>query len=125
MTSNDFRRCALSMPAAVEAQHMGHPDFRVGGKIFATLDYPERGWGTVKLKPEDQEGFVRAAPDIFVPAKGAWGRAGATSVLLSGITAAGLRKALTAAWKYSAPASADSKKQKASMPPTPRARRRA
>jgi len=106
MTSHDFRRCALSMPGAVEAAHMGHPDFRVGGKIFATLGYPEDGWGMVKLSPKDQENFFRSAPQVFVPANGAWGRAGATTVRLSAVAAARLRKALTAAWNFTAPPAA-------------------
>ena len=125
MTSKNFRRCALSMPGAVEAAHMGHPDFRVGGKIFATLDYPEHGWGMLKLGPADQEAFVRGAPDIFLPAKGAWGCAGATSVRLSGLTAARLRKALTAAWNFTAPAAAGSPKvRKSNRPAAPRTQRR-
>jgi hypothetical protein len=126
MTSNDFRRCALSMPAAVEAQHMGHPDFRVGGKIFATLGYPNDEWGMVKLSCVDQEKFVGATPGVFVRVKGAWGRAGATSVLLSGVTANKLQRALTAAWRFSMPVSAGSeKKAKASKTPTPQGRGRA
>ena len=103
MTSNDFRRVALSLPAAVEAEHMGHPDFRVGGKIFASLGYPGDGWGTVKLSPSDQETFVRSAPDVFTRVKGAWGRAGATSVHLESVNSRSLRKALTAAWNFTVP----------------------
>ena len=82
MTANDFRRLALSLPEVAEAAHMGHPDFRVAGKIFATLGYPASGWGVVCLKPEQQELFVRAEPKSFVPVKGGWGRAGNTNVRL-------------------------------------------
>jgi hypothetical protein len=125
MTSNEFRRCALSFPGAAEDAHMGHPDFRVGGKIFATLGYPEDGWGMVKLAPTDQETFVNSAPDIFVPAKGAWGRAGATSVRLSGVTAARLRKALTAAWNlYAPPPRGNGRTQPTPKRPNPPTRRR-
>ena len=83
MTAEQFRRLALSFPETVESSHMNHPDFRVrGGKIFATLAYPDKKWGMVKLTSEQQEEFVRAEPGVFVPVKGGWGRGGATSVLL-------------------------------------------
>jgi len=82
---------------------MDHPDFRVGGKVFATLGYPEEGWGMVKLTPLEQEMFVKAQPTVFVPAKGAWGRRGATCVRLKGVRAATLRRALRAAWLLTAP----------------------
>src|SRR2546426_1104998 len=80
MTAAEFRRIALSLPQASQAAHMGHPDFRVAGRIFATLGYPRRGWGMVKLTPEQQEVFVLAQPAAFVPVKCAWGRAGGISV---------------------------------------------
>jgi hypothetical protein len=76
MTLDYFRRLALTMPEALEVGHMGHPDFRVGGKIFATLGYPDERWAMVKLTPEQQEAFVAADPVTFVPVKGGWGRAG-------------------------------------------------
>ena len=79
MTAHEFRRVALSLPRACEAAHMGHPDFRVAGRIFATLGYPRSGWGMVKLTPEQQELFVRTEPATFAPVKGAW-VARATSV---------------------------------------------
>ena len=73
MTADQFRRLALSFPQAIESAHMRHPDFRVrGGKIFATLGYPDRTWAMVKLTPEQQEEFVSFAPDVFVPVKGGW-----------------------------------------------------
>src|SRR6185503_12163317 len=73
MTANDFRRLALSLPEVAEAAHMGHPDFRVAGKIFATLNYPRTGWGMVSLTPEQQELFVGAQPKAFMPVKGGVG----------------------------------------------------
>jgi hypothetical protein len=99
MTADDFRRLALSFPDAVENSHMGHPDFRVHGKIFATLQYPDERWGMVKLSPEDQQTFVHAQPGAFVPVKGAWGRQGRTSVRLEAADASTLTQALGIAWR--------------------------
>lgn len=67
MTAEEFRRMALSLPEASEGAHMGHPDFRVGGKIFATLSPPGQGWAMVKLTREQQESFVQAEPKVFTP----------------------------------------------------------
>ena len=67
MTANDFRRLALSLPETEERAHMDHPDFRVAGKIFATLGYPDHGWAMVKLTPVEQEMFVKAQPKVFDP----------------------------------------------------------
>jgi len=103
MNADDFRRVALSLPEAAEAAHMGHPDFRVSGKIFATLDYPADGWGVVKLTPEQQDVFVDDDAAAFVPVKGAWGRRGATQVHLRTASTASVRKAITAAWRNTAP----------------------
>ena len=75
MTADQFRRLALSLPEATESAHMGHPDFRVKGKIFATLG-PEEKSGMVKLTPDQQEQFVQAEPDVFDPCAGAWGERG-------------------------------------------------
>ncbi len=94
---------ALSFPEAVESAHMDHPDFRVGGKVFATLGYFDKGWGMVKLFPDQQAEFVKAEPKVFVPAKGYWGRRGATCVRLKGAKKTALRKALVAAWLNTAP----------------------
>src|SRR5262245_17980088 len=99
MTANQFRRLALEMTEAVESAHMGHPDFRVLGKIFATLGAPDEGWGMVKLTEAQQRQFVRGDPDAFVPVPGGWGRKGATYVNLSSATADSVRPALEAAWK--------------------------
>jgi hypothetical protein len=103
MTADDFRNLALSLPEASESAHMGHPDFRVRGKIFATLGYPDRGWGMVKLTPEQQRLLVRAEPEVFVPVIGGWGRRGATSVNLATVTPDTLSSALLAAWRNFAP----------------------
>jgi hypothetical protein len=94
---------ALALPEAVESAHMDHPDFRVRGKIFATLGYPKTGWGMVKLGAAQQKRLVALDPDVFVPAAGAWGRAGATTVRLKAVDKATVRKALTAAWCNTAP----------------------
>jgi len=103
MTADGFRRVALALPEAIENAHMSHPDFRVGGKIFATLGYPDAGYGMVKLTAEQQELFMRVAPEAFAPAKGAWGRAGSTAVDLKRVRAPILRDALSAAWRNTAP----------------------
>lgn len=103
VTPSDFRRIALSFPEAVESAHMDHPDFRVGGKVFATLGYPEKGWGMVKLPPKEQVFFIEAEPDVFVPARGAWGLRGATTVRLRSANKTSLRRALAAAWRNTAP----------------------
>jgi hypothetical protein len=103
MTRSDFRRLALALPEAEERAHMEHPDFRVGGKIFATLGYPEDGWAMVKLTPIEQEMFIKAQPTVFKPCAGAWGRRGATSVRLSGARRPVIRRALFAAWRLTAP----------------------
>jgi len=89
---------ALAMPGATEREHMGQPDFRVGGKIFATL--PERGtleeWGMVRLTPAHQRKFTKSA--AFEPAQGAWGRQGCTYVRLAAVDRPTLRRAIEAAW---------------------------
>lgn len=103
MTSQDFRRMALSLPEASEESHMEHPDFRVGGKIFATLGYPRNGWAMVKLTPQQQDTFMKTEPEVFVPVKGGWGRGGATNVVLRAATKTTLRSALVAAWRKTAP----------------------
>jgi hypothetical protein len=83
MTGEEFRKLALAEPEASEGAHMAHPDFRVKGKVFATLHYPDEKWGMVKLSPEQQDSFVRDYPGMFVPVKGGWGRQGCTSVCLA------------------------------------------
>ena len=97
MTATRFREIALKFPGAIESEHMGHPDFRTGGRIFATLGYPDEGWGMVKLTPDQQRSFVETAPDVFRPCKGAWGQRGATNVRLATAKVAMVRAALAAA----------------------------
>jgi hypothetical protein len=103
MTADQFRRLALSLPGVIESAHMGHPDFRVGGKIFASLFYPDEAWGVVNLTPAQQSQFVRAQPEIFRPVKGGWGRKGSTNVSLKAATKAKLSSAMVAAWRNRAP----------------------
>ena len=99
MTADDFRCLALSFPDASESSHMGHSDFRAHGKIFATLQYPDKNWGMVKLPPDEQQTFVHAHPEVFVAVKGAWGRHGSTSVRLEAADASTLSQALGIAWR--------------------------
>jgi hypothetical protein len=96
MDEDDFRRFALSLAGAEERAHMAHPDFRVAGKIFATL--PRAGVGMVKLTPDHQDVLTRAHPEAFTAVKGAWGRRGATYMNLGAVRAAVMRDALRAAW---------------------------
>ena len=99
MTVTEFRKMALEIPTAVERSHMNHPDFRVAGKIFASLGVPDAGWGMVKLTPEQQRTFIENAPEIFKPCSGAWGRQGATNVYLPAAKTRIVRAALSAAAK--------------------------
>src|SRR5262249_48235264 len=101
--ASDFRRMALALPQAEQRSHMNHPDFRVAGKIFATLGYPNKERGMVKLLPAQQEEFVAGHPAAFQPVAGAWGRKGCTSVLLAKISKAALKAAILAAWRNHAP----------------------
>ncbi len=103
MTSNEFRELALSFPDVIESAHMRHPDFRVGGRIFATLGYPDEHAAMVKLSPEEQNEFVRTSPSVFTRVKGAWGRQGATNINLPAARIKIVREALTAAWRNTAP----------------------
>lgn len=99
MTPAAFAKIALSLDGAVEGAHGGHVDFRAGGKVFATLGYPNKDWGMVKLAPEQQQMLVAAEPAMFTPIKGTWGLRGATSVRLAEVDARTLRSALTMAWR--------------------------
>ena len=99
MTPAAFARIALSLEGAVEGAHGGHADFRASGKVFASLGYPDKDWGMVKLNPEQQQMLVAAEPDMFVPVKGTWGLRGATSVRLAEVDARTMRSALAMAWR--------------------------
>ncbi len=100
----DFRKMALSMPEATEGSHFGHADFRVGGKIFATLSLADEGYGVLLLSPEQQKGMVEDAPEIFSPVPGGWGKKGSTRVSLARVKPDILEGALRLAWKKRAPA---------------------
>ena len=99
MTIDDFRRLALSLEGAEESSHMGSPDFRVGGRIFATLASQRQGYGNLMLTPEAQAEFVAEAPDLFIPVHGGWGRMGATHLRLSAAGEDVVAGALRAAWQ--------------------------
>ena len=99
MDMEDFRRIALSLPGAEESSHMGAPDFRVGGRIFATLASQKQGYGNLMLTPEQQAAFVDELPDVFVPIVGGWGKNGATHIRLAAANADVLAGALRTAWK--------------------------
>lgn len=103
MTPSQFRKIALSLPETEERAHMSHPDFRVAGKIFATLGYPDKTRAMVKLSPEEQHYFSKDYPDVFFPVKGTWGRRGATSVHLKTAKPDVMSKAIEAAWRNTAP----------------------
>jgi hypothetical protein len=103
MTADEFRRIALSLPEAIEASHMGHADFRVGGRIFATLGYPTDRFGVVMLSPEDQDLIVRDHPTTFAPVAGKWGASGSTTIVLRGASKRAVAIALEAAWRRRAP----------------------
>ena len=103
MTPAEFRRLALRFPEAEESAHMNHPDFRVAGKIFATLGYPDKEHGMVILPVEEQARFLREHPGAFAAAKGAWGKRGSTIIRLDAVNKATLRPALEIAWRNKAP----------------------
>jgi len=98
LTHNDFRRIALALSGAVEGAHMGHPDFRLQNRIFATIHTDPRH-GMVKLTPEQQQGFVRDFPKVFAPESGAWGRGGSTRVIFSEADEELVGEVMTLAWQ--------------------------
>jgi hypothetical protein len=98
MTANDFQALALKNPGAFESEHVGHPDFRFNGKVFATLGYPAGGWAMVKLTPDQQRHFLGLAPGIFQAASGAWGKSGSTTIQLELAKKTVVKAALTAAF---------------------------
>jgi hypothetical protein len=124
MNAADFRRIALSFEGAEESSHMGAPDFRVGGRIFATLASEDEGYGNLKLTPEMQADFVREAPEIFVPIHGGWGRMGLTHIRLANANEDVLAGALRAAWKLRAEQNAKTKNKANSKSKTRAVRRR-
>ncbi|HEY6352760.1 MAG TPA: MmcQ/YjbR family DNA-binding protein [Candidatus Angelobacter sp.] len=99
MTANDFRRIALGLPGAEESSHMGAADFRVGGRIFATLASVKQGYGNLMLTLEQQAAFVQELPEVFLPIPGGWGRMGMTHIRLAAASEDVLAGALHTAWK--------------------------
>lgn len=99
MDVDDFRRIALSFEGAEESSHMGNPDFRVGGRIFATLSSADQGYGNLMLTLEQQEAFVEELPKVFLPIAGGWGRMGMTHIRLAAANEDVLAGALRTAWK--------------------------
>ncbi len=100
MTAAGFRRMALALDGVIESAHMGHPDFRVNGRIFATLK-ADNQHGMVKLTPDEQAAFLRSHPMAFSPESGAWGRSGCTRVALKSVDNEALGEAMTLAWQHS------------------------
>ena len=123
MRENDFRRMALSMEGAVEGAHMGHPDFRVNNRIFATLHH-DRETGMVALTPDQQAQFIRADPDAFAPESGAWGRSGSTRVRLASVHEEALGEAMTLAWQNTANKGPSKPTRKRSARPVRRTKKR-
>lgn len=99
MTAEDFRRIALAFDGAEESSHMGSPDFRVGGHIFATLANQDDGFGNLKLTPELQQLLIAESPDVFLPIKGGWGRMGMTHIRLDAASERQMTDALHTAWR--------------------------
>jgi hypothetical protein len=112
MNANDFRRIALSLEGTEEGSHMGSPDFRVGGRIFATLASEDQGFGNLMLTPEQQAAFVEELPEVFVPIAGGWGRMGMTHIRLAAANQEVLAGALRTAWKARLEKNARSRQKK-------------
>jgi len=112
MNAKDFRRIALSFEGAEESSHMGHPDFRVGGRIFATLASEKQGYGNLMLTLEQQQVFVEELPKMFFPIAGGWGRMGATHIRLAAANEDVLTGALHTAWKLRVEKNAKTGKKK-------------
>lgn len=98
----DVRALALLLPETVEGAHQGHPDFRVGGRIYATL-WTDEARVVVRLTPEAQAALTEAEPDAFEPVPGTWGARGWTSLDLDAAAEETLRGALLKAWTVTAP----------------------
>ncbi len=116
MNAQDFRRLALLLEGAEEGSHMGAADFRVGGRIFATLASVKQGYGNLMLKPEQQAAFVDEQPDLFLPVAGGWGRMGATHIRLASANEDALAGALRTAWKLRVEKNAKGSKKKPAAP---------
>ncbi len=103
MSPEDFARLALSLPETLQGAHLGTTDFRVGGKIFATMGHPDADWAMVKLTPDQQAVLCEAEPEIFRPVKGGWGLKGATNVRIETADEVSVTGALRLAWVNTAP----------------------
>ena len=114
LTAADFRRIALSFKGAVESSHMGSPDFRVGGRIFATLASQAQGYGNLMLDPEHQAAFAGDAPEVFLPLAGGWGRMGITHIRFESATEEVMEGALRTAWILRVEKNAKSNSRRAS-----------
>jgi|SRR5450755_4736349 hypothetical protein len=112
MNIKDFRRIALSLEDAQERSHMGSPDFRIDGRIFATLASARLGYGNLMLTPEQQAAFVEELPEVFIPIKGGWGRLGMTHIKLAAANEDVLAGALHAAWQLRVEKNAKSSQKK-------------
>ena len=112
MTARDFRRIALSLEGAEEGSHQGSVDFRVGGRIFATLASVKEGYGNLMLTPEQQADFVAELPEVFVPIKGGWGKMGMTHIRLEAASEDVLEGALRTAWALRVEKNKGSRKRK-------------
>jgi hypothetical protein len=130
MTIDDFRRVALDMEGAEEGSHMGAADFRVGGRIFATLAAAKQGYGNLMLDAEQQAAFVEEMPEVFLPVSGGWGRIGATHIRLAKANEDVLTGALRTAWKLRVEKNSETRKaggvksKRASGTPRKKARRK-
>jgi len=116
MNIDDFRRIALSFEGAEESSHMGQPDFRVGGRIFATLASAKEGYGNLSLTPEVQAEFVQELPEVFIPIAGGWGRMGMTHIRLSAASEDVLTGALQTAWRLRVEKNTKSTKKRGTKP---------
>jgi hypothetical protein len=116
MRPSDFRKIALSFEGVEEGSHMGAADFRVGGRIFATLASEKEGYGNLMLTPEQQAEFVRELPEVFLPVHGGWGRMGATHIRLAKANKDVLTGALRTAWMIRVEKNKNSKGRRAARP---------
>jgi hypothetical protein len=98
MDAEDFRQMALSFDGAEEGSHMGAADFRVGGRIFATLAMQHLGYGNLMLSPALQQALIALAPDVFLPIPGGWGKMGCTHIRLADASVQQMLKGLELAW---------------------------
>ena len=103
MWPDDFRKLALRLPEVVEQEHQGHPDFRISGKVFGTLGWPDSAWAMVKLPVAEQQKYTAAQPTVFEAAPGAWGKRGSTKIKLAAAAPAAVEEALLTAWRHVAP----------------------